>query len=97
METMASVKGQIVIPSPVRRKLGIKKGTRILIEVDEKRRRIILRPITREYVRSLMGMYRGKGLMKALMAEKKRERELPGSAGVSPAEPAGKMPNVTYR
>ena len=76
METIATVKGQIVIPSSVRRKLSIKPGTRIEIEVDEERQRIILTPITREYVQSLRGKYKGKGLLKALMAEKKREREL---------------------
>ena len=76
METYATVKGQIVIPSLVRRKLGIKEGTRIQIELDEKNQRIILKPITREYVHSLRGKYKGRGLLKALMAEKKREREL---------------------
>ncbi len=76
METYATVKGQIVIPSKVRRKLGIKEGTRIQIEVDEKTQRIILTPITREYVHSLRGKYKGKGLLKALMEEKQREREL---------------------
>ena len=76
METYATVKGQIVIPSSVRRKFGIKEGTRIQIEVDEEAKRIILTPITREYIHSLRGKYKGKGLMKALMAEKKREREL---------------------
>ena len=30
--------------------------------------------VTREYVHSLRGKLRGKGLLKALMAEKKRER-----------------------
>lgn len=76
METTATVKGQIVIPAAARKKLGIKEGTRIQIELDEKNRRIILKPITREYVHSLRGKYKGKGLLKALMAEKKREREL---------------------
>jgi AbrB family looped-hinge helix DNA binding protein len=76
METYATIKGQIVIPSSVRRKLGIKEGTRIQIEVDEAEQQIILKPITREYVHSLRGKYKGKGLLKALMAEKKREREL---------------------
>ena len=76
MEAIATTKGQIVIPSSVRRKLGIKEGTRIQIEVDEQNHRIILKPITREYIHSLRGKYKGKGLMKALMAEKKHEREL---------------------
>jgi AbrB family looped-hinge helix DNA binding protein len=74
METTTTSKGQIVIPSSIRRRLGIKEGTRIKIE--EKGNELILKPITREYVHSLRGKLRGKGLMKALMAEKKREREL---------------------
>ena len=74
METTATEKGQIVIPASIRRKLGIKKVTRIKIEENGKE--IILRPITREYVHRLRGKFRGKGLMKALMAEKEREREL---------------------
>lgn len=76
METYATVKGQIVIPSGIRRKMGIKEGTRIEIELDEKNQLIILRPITREYVHSLRGKFKGKGLLKGLMAEKQREREL---------------------
>jgi AbrB family looped-hinge helix DNA binding protein len=76
METTATSKGQIVIPSSVRRKFGIKEGTRIQIEVDESGKRIILKPITREYIHSLRGKYRGKGLLKELMADRRREREL---------------------
>lgn len=76
METTATSKGQIVIPSSIRRKLGIKEGTRIQIELKEDEREIVLKPITRDYIHSLRGKLRGKGLMKALMAEKKREREI---------------------
>jgi len=76
METHATVKGQVVIPASVRRKLAIKQGTRIQVEVNEDTRQIILTPITREYIHSLRGKYKGKGLLKALMEEKKREREL---------------------
>ena len=76
METTATSKGQIVIPSSIRRRLGIKAGTRIQIELKEEDKEIILKPITREYVHSLRGKFQGKGLMKALKAEKKRERVL---------------------
>ena len=76
METYATVKGQIVIPSSVRRKFGIKEGTRIQIEVDEQNQRIILTPITREYIRSLRGKYKDLDLLTVLMEDKKREREL---------------------
>ncbi len=76
METTATSKGQIVIPSSVRRKFGIKEGTRIQINVSDDEKEIILTPITREYVHSLRGKFRGKGLLKALMADRKKEREL---------------------
>jgi len=76
VETTATSKGQIVIPSSMRRKLGIKEGTRIQIELNEDTNEITLKPITREYVHSLRGKFKGKGLLKALMAEKKMEKEL---------------------
>jgi AbrB family looped-hinge helix DNA binding protein len=76
METIATTKGQIVIPSKVRNKFGIKEGTRIQIEINEKNQSIVLTPITRQYVHSIRGKLKGKGLLKALMAEKKKEREL---------------------
>jgi AbrB family looped-hinge helix DNA binding protein len=76
MESYATAKGQIVIPAVLRRKFGIKEGTRIEIEADDKARSIILRPITRDYVHSLRGKHKGKGLLKMLMADKKIERKL---------------------
>ena len=76
METTTTTKGQIVIPSSVRRKLGIKTGTRIQVELDEENARIILKPITREYIHSLRGRFRGKGLLKELMNEKEKEKAL---------------------
>lgn len=76
METYLTVKGQIVIPSKVRRRLGMKEGTRIQIDVDEQMHKIVLTPITPEYIQSMRGQYKGKGLLKALAAEKKREKEM---------------------
>ncbi len=70
METKATSKGQITIPPEVRQQLGIKDGTHLRVEVNDAKQ-IILTPVTREFVRSLRGKYKGKGLMKALMEEKK--------------------------
>ena len=75
METTATTKGQIVIPSSVRRKLGIKTGTRIRVELDEANAQIILKPITREYIESWRGKFKGAGLLEDLAAEKQREKE----------------------
>lgn len=71
METTSNSKGQIVIPTKVRKQLGIKDGTYLQIDVNDATRQIILTPITREYVRSLRGKYKGRGLMKALMAQRR--------------------------
>jgi AbrB family looped-hinge helix DNA binding protein len=75
MDTYITTKGQLVIPSAVRRKLGITEGTRIEVEMDEQAHRIILTPVTRDYILSLRGKYSGKNLLGSLAAEKKRERE----------------------
>lgn len=75
MDTYMTVKGQIVIPSKIRRKFGIKEGTRVQVDVDEQAHRIILTPITRDYIQSLRGKFKGKGLLEALATEKKREKE----------------------
>ena len=74
METYATVKGQIVIPSSLRRKYGIKAGTKIQIYEDNGR--IVLQPITREYIRRVRGAFKGSGAMKVLIEERKREREM---------------------
>ena len=75
METTTTTKGQVVIPSSVRRKLGIKTGTRIQVELDEANSQIILTPITREYIHSLRGKFRGAGLLEELAASRERDRD----------------------
>lgn len=74
-ETVATTKGQIVIPSALRRKFGITEGTRIQIEVDEAENKIILTPVTRAYIHSVRGKYKGKRLLPVLAEEKKREKD----------------------
>ncbi len=73
MLTKTTAHGRITIPISVRRKFGIRKGTRIHIELDKVAQHIILTPITREYINQLRGKYRGRGLLKALAAERIRE------------------------
>lgn len=76
METYITSKGQIVIPSQVRRKFGIMEGTRIEVSVDDEKHVIVLTPITREFVHGMRGRHKGKALLKALTTEKKKERDL---------------------
>ena len=66
--------GAGVIPAEMRKKLGIKEGTRIQVELDEERNRIYLTPITREYIHSLRGSLKGKGALKFLEEERRKER-----------------------
>lgn len=62
-------KGRIVIPAKLRRKFGIKKGTRVVLY--ERDGEIAIQPITDEYLQSLAGSTGTKGkLLKALGAEK---------------------------
>ena len=75
METTATTKGQIVIPAEMRRKLGIKEGTRILLELDEDAGQIVMKPITRESIARLRGKYRGSGAFKALIEDRKWEKK----------------------
>ena len=74
-KSVVTVKGQVVIPSKLRHKFGIKKGTQVY--VYERDGEVVIRPVTDEYLRSLAGITGTKGkLLKALMEEKAKEREL---------------------
>jgi AbrB family looped-hinge helix DNA binding protein len=73
METYATIKGQIVIPASLRRKYGIKNGTRIII--TDTGNSIVLKPVTEQYLRNLQGSLRGKGGLKALLEERHDDKE----------------------
>jgi AbrB family looped-hinge helix DNA binding protein len=76
METsVVTRKGQVVIPSRIRRKYKIKGGTKV--QFLENGETINIMPITAEFIRSKAGFMGTKGkLLKLLMEEKKKEREL---------------------
>ena len=49
-------KGQLAVPVKLRRKYNIKKGTRINFLEDGGR--IVMQPVTREYIREFRGIYK---------------------------------------
>ena len=71
METYATVKGQIVIPAELRRKYGIKAGTRIAIIDDGET--INLKPVNEESLRRLQGRLKGKGVLNSLIEERRKD------------------------
>ncbi len=73
METYATVKGQIVIPAALRRKYGIKSGTKIIVtDVGDA---IVLKPVTEQYLRNLQGSLKDKGGLKVLVEERRNDKE----------------------
>ena len=73
METYATVKGQIVIPAELRRKYRIKAGTKInVIDTGEA---ILLKPVTEESLKQLQGRLKGKGVLKSLLEERRKDAE----------------------
>ncbi len=76
METsIVTSKGQVVIPSKIRRRYGIKNGTKIHFYESNGEIKII--PVTKELIEENAGILGTNGdLLKALMEEKKKEREL---------------------
>jgi AbrB family looped-hinge helix DNA binding protein len=69
-----TTKGQVVIPAKFRKDFGIEEGTKAsVIKTPEG---ILLRPITRTYIKSLRGSLKGRGVMKSMMADRKHERSL---------------------
>jgi len=70
-----TTKGQLVIPSKLRRKYSIKEGTQVAFVEQENR--LVLQPLTPEFIRSLRGSLKGEpSALKALLADRKRERKL---------------------
>ena len=71
MKTKVTAKGQITIPAELRQKCGIKNGTRII--VIDNGNSIILKPVTEQYLKKLQGSLKGKGGLKVLIEERRKE------------------------
>lgn len=65
-------KGQIVIPSEIRRRIGMEAGQRVDVSLEGDR--VILRPIPKDLVKVMTGCLRGKSSLTAdLIREHQRE------------------------
>jgi AbrB family looped-hinge helix DNA binding protein len=70
-----TTKGQLVIPAKLRRKYAIHKGTQVAFLEEENR--LVLQPLTPEFVRSLRGVLNAEpSALKFLLDDRKRERQL---------------------
>lgn len=72
---IVTIKGQVVIPSPLRSRHHIKKGTRIcFVEQGDD---IVIKPVTDDYIDKMRGSLKSHGsALKELLVEKERERKL---------------------
>jgi AbrB family looped-hinge helix DNA binding protein len=75
METsVITTKGQIVIPSKIRYKYGMKKGVKVAF--IEQNGKVLIQPLDKSYFESLAGILGTDGeMLKSLQEDKKRERE----------------------
>ena len=72
--TIVTTKGQIVIPAKIRRRLNIKRGTKLYIE--ERGDELILKAVTPAYFEKIAGVLQTKGkLSKALLEERAKDKE----------------------
>lgn len=69
-----SIKGQVVIPRRLRKEFEIEDGTRAYVESTSEG--ILIKPVNQKFIRGLRGSIKGKGVLKAMMEDRKREREL---------------------
>ena len=73
--SVVTTKGQLVIPARLRRRFGIKKGTLVTFTEDDGR--LIVQPVTREFIRALRGSLKGEpSALEILLDERQRERTL---------------------
>lgn len=67
-------KGQLVVPARLRRKYGIKPGTKIYF--IERGNEIVFQPVTREYIRGVCGMLKSDtSVAQELLKERARDKE----------------------
>lgn len=68
-----TTKGQLVVPAKIRRKYGIKPGTKVYFA--ERNGEIVFLPATKDYVRSVCGMLKSdSSATKELLKERTKDK-----------------------
>ena len=67
-------KGQVVIPKPIRDRLGIKVGSRLWVQVKEGR--VVLKPIPTDPIEALCGILKQGGPSTAELLKSRREERV---------------------
>lgn len=64
-------KGQVVIPSKIRKKLNIKKGTKLIVSEDA--HRITMTPMHTDYISSMRGFLKSKESVSEFLLRERAE------------------------
>lgn len=75
METAyVTSKGQLVVPARLRRRYGIKPGTKVCF--IERGNEILFQPVTKEYIKSVCGMLKSdSSVTEELLKERAKDKE----------------------
>ena len=70
-----TTKGQLVVPAKIRRRYGIKPGTKVYF--IERNGEIVFQPVTKDYIRSVCGMLQSdSSVTKELLRERAEDKRL---------------------
>jgi len=72
--TKLTIKGQMVVPARIRRKLGLKRGSKLVVkEIDHG---FIVYPLDKNYYEQFAGILQTRGkITKALLEERRKDKE----------------------
>ena len=75
--TTVSTKGQIVIPASIRKSLGLKPKSKLVVKLSEDRKRVLVEPLPEDPIESACGILSGgASLVQTLVEEREKERRI---------------------
>ncbi len=75
--TTVSTKGQIVIPAWIRKSLGLKPKSKLVVKLSDDGQRVLVEPLPEDPIESACGFLSGGiSLTQSLLEERRQERKL---------------------